>query len=290
MEFRALQYFLAVVQEGNLSRAADLLHVTQPTLSRQMALLEEEVGAQLFIRGKNLVLTDAGMMLKHRAVEIESLVTKMNDDFANGQDISGVISIGSGGLNSSWMLPEAMAGFKKKHPLVQFRLNTNSAPYIKEQLEQGLLDFGILLEPVDISKFDYIRLSKKEKWGLLVRKGHPLAKKEYITKDDLINQPLLISDRQSLQNELEMWLGYKFSNLDIFATYNIITNVAMLVHSGVASAITLEGATDLFDKEKFVFRPLYPELSMSSVLAWKKFQPGFGAVAKFLEYIKSIEY
>ncbi len=288
MELRMLQYFLAVVQEENISRAAEVLHITQPTLSRQMAQLEEELGTQLFIRGKHLTLTDAGTMLRRRAEEVVSLMDKIEDEFQNQQEIGGVISIGSGGLNASRMLPAVMAGFRKKYPKVQFQLYTNSAEYIKERLEQGLLDFGLLLEPIDVTKFDYLRMEKKEKWGLLLRTGHPLAKKEQITPSDLMGEPLITTNRQSVQKELENWLGAPFSQLDIFATYNIITNVAMLVDSGVASALTIEGAVDLFGGERMVFRPLFPELSMTSVLAWKKFQPNFGAAGKFLEHLKSI--
>lgn len=289
MELRILQYFLSVVQEENISRAAEVLHVTQPTLSRQMAQLEEELGTQLFIRGKHLTLTDAGVMLRHRAEEVVSLMDKIEMEIHNQNEIGGVISIGSGGLNASHMLPAVMDGFRKKYPKVQYQLYTNSAEYIKEQLEQGLLDIGLLLEPVDITKFDYIRMNNQEKWGLLLRTGHPLAKKEYITKENLIGEPLITTSRESVQKELENWLGYSLSRLDIFATYNIITNVAMLVEGGVASALTLEGAVNLFDRDRMVFRPLFPELSMTSVLAWKKFQPNFGVVGHFIEYLKTMQ-
>ena len=289
MELRILQYFLAVVREENISRAAEVLHITQPTLSRQMAQLEEELGTQLFIRGKHITLTDAGVMLRHRAEEVVTLMDKIENEFASQQDIGGVISIGSGGLNASHMLPAAMDGFRKKYPKVQFQLYTNSAEYIKEKLEQGVLDIGLLLEPVDVTKFDYIRMKNMEKWGLLLRAGHPLASKLYITKEDLMGEPLITTNRESIQKELENWLGESLTKLDVFATYNIITNVAMLVDSGVASALTIEGAVDLFGSDRMVFRPLYPELSMTSVLAWKKYQPDFGAAGKFLEYLKSIQ-
>ena len=289
MELRSLQYFLAVVREENISRAAEVLHITQPTLSRQMAQLEEECGTQLFIRGKHLRLTDAGIMLRHRAEEVVSLMMKIENEFQDQEEVGGVISIGSGGLNASHILPVVMDGFRKKYPKVQYQLYTNSAEYIKEQLEQGLLDIGLLLEPVDITKFDYIRMNDKEKWGLLLRKGHPLSKKEYITKEDLIGEPLITTGRKSVQKELENWFGESLSKLDIFATYNIVTNVAMLVENGVASALTLEGAVNLFDGNRMVFRPLYPELSMTSVLAWKKYQPNFGTIGRFIEYLKTIQ-
>ena len=288
MKLRVLQYFLTVVREENISRAADILHITQPTLSRQMAQLEEELGVQLFIRGRHLSLTDAGVMLRRRAEEVALLIDKIESEFEEQSDLSGVISIGSGGLIASQILPSVMQTFREKYPRVQFQFYTNSADYVKERLEQGLLDFGLLLEPIDVTKFDYIRMAEKEKWGLLIRSDHPLAKKECITKDDLLSIPIITTDRLPLQKEMEHWLGAPLSSLDIFATYNIITNVAMLVDSGVASALTIEGAVNLFANEKMVFKPLYPELSMTSVLAWKKFQPNFGAAGKFLEHFKSM--
>lgn len=214
-----------------------------------MAQLEVELDTKLFIRGKRLALTDAGVMLRRRAEEVVSLMDKIESEFEEKEDVGGVISIGSGGLTASHHLPAVMAGFRKKYLKVQFRFHTNSAKYIKEQMDQGLL-----------------------------------AQKEHITKEDIFGLPIITTDRLSLQKESEHWLGGSFSRLNIFATYNIITNVAMLVSSGVAAAITIEGAVNLFDSQQLVFRPLFPEVTMTSVLAWKKFQPNFSAAGKFLEY------
>lgn len=288
MEFRVLQYFLTIVREENISRAAEVLHITQPTLSRQMSQLEEELGVQLFIRGRHLALTDAGVMLRRRAEEVTILMDKIESEFEEKSEVGGVISIGSGGLLAMQSLTPVMESFRQKYPKVQYQLYTNSAEYVKERLDQGLLDFGFLLEPIDVIKFDYIRMPEKERWGLLMQADHPLAKKDYILREDLFSVPLITSDRLSIQKELENWLGDNFSKLDIFATYNIITNVAMLVNEGVASALTIEGAVNLFESHRVVFKPLYPELAMTSVLAWKKFQPNFGAAGKFLDYFKSM--
>lgn len=288
MEIRALQYFLAVVREENITRAAEVLHITQPTLSRQMAQLEEEIGVQLFVRGKHLQLTDVGVMLRRRAEEVVTLMNKIESEFEEQADIEGVISIGSGGPLALRFLGLAMDSFRKKYPKVQYQLYTNSAEYVKERLEQGLLDFGFLLEPIDVTKFDYIRMKEKERWGLFLNSAHPLAKKEFITREDLFDIPLITTDRLSLQKELENWIGEEFSQLNIFATHNIITNVVTLVADGIASALTVEGAVNLFENHQMVFRPLYPELTMTTVLAWKKFQPNFGAAGKFLEHIKNM--
>lgn len=289
MELRVLQYFLAVVREENITRAADVLHITQPSLSRQMAQLEEELGVQLFLRGKHLQLTDAGVMLRRRAEEVVALMGKIEREFEERSDVGGIISIGSGGLMALQTLSPVLESFRRKYPKVQYQIYTNNAEYVKERLEQGLLDFGILLEPVDIAKFDYIRMQCKERWGLLMRSDHPLAEKNHVGKEDLSTIPLITSDRLSIQKELESWLGNDFSSLNIFATYNIITSVAMLVNNGIACALTIEGAVNLFEGSRMVFRPLSPELSMTSVLAWKKFQPNFGAANKFIEHFKSMQ-
>lgn len=288
MELRHLEYFLAVVREGNISRAADALHITQPTLSRQMAELEAELGAALFVRGRHLALTDAGMMLKRRAEEVTALMAKIEGEFAQKSEIGGVISIGSGGLYASRVLPELMAGFRKLHPKVSFELYTNSADHVKAQLEQGLLDFGLLLEPIDVTKFDYIRMKDKERWGLLLRKSDPLAGKTSITKEDVWGQTLITSDRLPIQKELTNWIGKSENELDVFATYNLIDQAVAVVDSGVASALTIEGAVNMLASDRLVFRPLEPELSMTSVFAWKKFQPDFGAARAFLDYFKTM--
>lgn len=288
MELRLLKYFLVLVQERNISRAAEVLHLTQPTLSRQMAQLEEELGAPLFVRGKNIVLTEAGFMLRRRAEEVTSLVDKIEDEFANKDQVGGVISIGSGGLNSFRALPVIMESFRKLYPKVSFKIYSNSAEYVVEQLEQGILDFGLLLEPVDVSKFEYVRMKAHERWGLMVRSGNPLTRKKYITKEDLLNETLVCSGRQNIQGEIRAWLGDSVERLDIIATHNLVTSTIMLVEAGVASALLLEGAVDLYDPARLVFRPLYPELRMTSVFAWKKVQTGFGAAGKFLDHFKSM--
>lgn len=288
MELRILQYFLAVIQEENISKAAETLHITQPTLSRQLQQLEEELGVKLFQRGKHLTLTNEGILLKRRAEEVVALMHKIDDEFEKKGEISGEISIGTGGLFASHKLAEVISDFHQKYPKVKFQIYTNSADNIKERIEQGLLDFGLLLEPVDITKFDYIRTKEKERWGVFMHRNHPLATKPYITKDDLKDIPLVISDRLPVQNKVEQWLQQPLSSLDIIATYNIITNVAMLISKNVASALTIEGAVTLFDHAEMVFKPLYPELTMSSVLAWKKYQPNFTVANVFLEYYKSM--
>ena len=288
MDLRLLEYFLTVVREENISKAAEVLHVTQPTLSRQMKELEDELNTTLFIRGKRLTLTDAGVMLRRRAEEVVSLMQKIDSEFREQEEISGVVSVGSGGLKAAEILPELIGHFRERYPLVSFELHTGTADHVKERLEHGLLDFGILLEPVDIEKFDYLRLPAKETWGLLMSADHPLAREKSITRKQLKGQPLVVTSRTALRGEIEEWLRCPISELDIVATMNLINNAAPLAERGLACVLTIEGAVDMFDPARFAFRPLTPELSFTSVLAWKKLSPYSGAAGKFLEYIKTI--
>lgn len=202
MELRVLQYFLTVAREGNITRAADILHITQPTLSRQLQQLEQELGTELFVRGRNFTPTDSGVILRRRAEEVIDLLYKIESEIAAADDVAGIISIGSGALKSSQFLPEVMSAFQKLHPKVRFEIYSNSSQYIKERMDRGLLDFGIMLEPIDIEQYEYIRLEQKELWGLLMRRGHPLAEQESVTCADLLSVPLITPARLYVQKEI----------------------------------------------------------------------------------------
>lgn len=284
MEFRTLQNFLVIAEEGNISHAAEVLNITQPSLSRQIAQLEDELGVQLFIRGRHLTLTEAGVMLRQRAEEVVSMMKKIDSEFQKQSEIGGVIAIGSGGFSPLRNFPSLLSDFRALYPNISYQIHTNSAEFIKERLDNGLLDFAFLLEPVDISRFDYIRLPDKVRWGLLLPSDHKLAEKESITKDDLRNLQLITSERLSIQKELELWLGTELASLDILATYNLINSAVGLVKEKKAVALTVEGSAETSD---LVFRPLYPELSMTSVFAWKRLHADRGAAGRFLEYIKT---
>lgn len=200
--------------------------------------------------------------------------------------MAGIISIGSGALKSSHVLPELIFGFKKLYPKVSFEIYSNSSQYIKERLDRGLLDFGILLEPVDIEEYEYLRLPGRERWGLFMRRGHPLAEQESVTCSDLLSVPLITPARLYVQKEISNWLGADINKLNVLATVNMMTHAAMFINSGAACGLTIEGAVDLFEDSKMVFKPLNPRLELTAVLAWKRFHSLSGAAAKFLEYFK----
>lgn len=288
MEIRVLRYFLAVVREEGINKAAEALHITQPTLSRQLSQLEEEMGVRLFYRGaRKITLTNEGLLLKRRAEEILSLVDRTQKEITCQDElVEGRILIGGGELAAMQILPELIDGFRKKYPLVTFDIFTGNADLVKEQMEKGLIDIGVLMEPVDIERFEFIRLQKRERWIILMRPDDPLTEKEAVNAKDLENMPLILPKRTNLQNELSSWLGDSFQENQVIFTSNLATNSALMVQRGLAYSLVIEGAIPFWDKEKIAYRPLSPELESSSVLAWKKQQPHSTAVMKFIEEIK----
>lgn len=288
MEIRVLRYFLTVVREKGINRAAEVLHITQPTLSRQLAQLEEELGVSLFHRGaRKITLTSEGILLRRRAEEILALVDRTEKELLekDGQ-VEGRIVIGGGELAAMQELPELIARFRERYPLVNFDLVTGNADVIKEQMEKGLIDIGVLMEPVDMEKFDFIRLNGKERWVVLMRPDDPLAAKEAVSAKDLKDKPLILPRRSSVQNEVLNWLGRYYSESQLLFTSNLTTNSALMVQRGLAYSLVIEGSVPFWDRRKIVCRPFSPELTANSVFAWKKRQPFSLAATKFIEHIK----
>ncbi|MBO5636818.1 MAG: LysR family transcriptional regulator [Acidaminococcaceae bacterium] len=288
MEIRVLKYFLTVVREESISRAAEVLHITQPTLSRQLAQMEEETGVKLFQRGsRKITLTNEGMLLRRRAEEIVELVDRTVAELPlQEKEVEGTITIGSGEVAGMEVLAEICGSFREKHPKVIFDLYTATADVVKERMERGLIDIGLLLEPVDKEKFAYARLAVKERFVVLMKPDDPLAEKECVTKDDLDGQPLILPRRLNVQGELANWFGKNPNSLNIAFTGNLPTNSAIMVKHGFGYAVSVEGAIPYWDKEQIVCRPLYPELTSGTVLAWKRGQPFGNATEKFIEHIK----
>lgn len=286
MELRVLRYYLVVAREENITRAANILYITQPTLSRQMAELEEELNVKLFERtNRKISLTEAGILFRRRAEEIVSLADKTAQEFKNSDnELMGLVSIGTGvSAVVSENLPDLLQKYAKKYPQVRFELRTGSANTIKDQLDNGLLDIGILMEPVEVEKYDFIRLPKKDVWGILMPENDPLSQKSVITPEDLISLPLIVSWRIN-EREAKAWFGTTLDKLNIFCTYDLIDNAALLVERGLGYAFVIEGA--LSHLAGLVFRPLSPEVSNTSVLVWKKYQPANRAVQNFIELAK----
>lgn len=288
MEIRVLKYFLAVVREESITKAAENLHITQPTLSRQLALLEEEVGVRLFDRGtRKISLTDAGMLLRRRAEEIIDLSDKTIQELLTQEEqVEGVIRIGAGELGAMAQIAELCGTFREKYPRVRFDFNTATADVVKEQIERGNLDAGLLLEPINVEKFEYIRLAEKERWSVLMRRDDPLAQSEAIRAEQLETLPLILPRRLHVQGELASWFGERFGRLDVAYTGNLATNTALLVQKGYGYAIIVEGPLPFGNRSEIVARPLSPLLEASVVFAWKREQPMNTAMTRFIEHAR----
>lgn len=286
MELRVLRYFLMVAREENITRAAALLNVTQPTLSRQLIQLEEELGVKLFERGvHSITLTEEGMLLRERAQEMIALCDKTIGDLSLwGQSISGQIAIGSGETRGLGYVSALMRRFQEEHPQVRYALFSGIADEIKEKLERGILDIGILTEPVDITKYEFVRLPIKEKWAFLTRSDSPLAEREYVTAEDVAAVPLIMVKRELMRSELASWFGDNFATLDIRATCDLLFNYSTLVRSGIGSALILETGAIYSD---LVAVPIKPPLESGLVVVWKRGQMMTEAGSRFISFLRS---
>ena len=289
MEIRVLKYFLAVAREGSITGAANSLHLTQPTLTRQIQDLEKELGQKLFIRGKyKVTLTSEGMILRKRAQEIIDMVEKTEEEFQSISDIiSGDIYIGGGETDSMKYIAEIIKEIQDEYPAIKFHIYSGNAEDVIEKLDRGLLDFGVLIQPIDLSKYDNIRLPDNDVWGVIMRKDSPLAQKENITLDDLCGIPLIASRQMTPKYSRDSgfldWFGDKYNELNITATYNLVYNATVLVKAGVGVAITLDKLADTSLESNLCFRPLCPKLESGLDIVWKKYQVFTPAAKIFLD-------
>lgn len=285
MELRVLNYFLAIAREENFTKAAQQLHVTQPTLSRQIAQLEEELGVELFVRSNhNIILTEDGMILKRRAQELLSLADKTKRDFLHKEEnLEGTISIGSGEFRSTRCLTDCIAAFQEKYPLVKYEFYSGNAGNIRDGIERGLLDLGLMSEPIDIRKYDFMSMPVKEQWGVLVKYDSPLAEKDVVTPQDLLGVPLITALGEFMESNIGKWFGEYAGQMNIVAKGNLLYNEAMLAESNIGVVIGIR-LNYRYDKLKFI--PLSPALESTTALAWKKEQIFSAATTAFIEFSK----
>ncbi|MCI8367811.1 MAG: LysR family transcriptional regulator [Eggerthellaceae bacterium] len=288
MEIRLLRSFLTIANEGSITRAAQLLHVTQPALSRQLALLEDELGVELFSREKRaLTLTSEGLLLKRRAEEIVQLVDITEAEMKSPEgDLEGSISFGVGELASNSIVLNEVQAFSRIHPHVAFSFLAGVADQVTERLDQGLLDFGILLEPVNKDRYSFMRLRHQERWVAVVTPDDPLARKGFAEKKDLAGRPLILPSRASVRNELAQWFGKSYRDLDARFSVNLGNTVTELLERQMGTAICVEGTSRAWDPSRFCSVPLKPALSSEAVLAWKRDVAQTAAVTAFLEHLE----
>lgn len=288
MELRVLRYFLAVAREQSITAAAETLHITQPTLSKQLRELEEELGKKLFTRGnRKITLTEEGMFLRKRAQEIVELADKTEANFAAGVgSVSGDIFIGSGETGAVRYLGRTLYKMRSRYPGIRFHLFSGNGEDVSDRLDKGLIDFALFVGMTDLKKYDYLKLPYHHRWGLILRKDDPLAAHEAVTPEMLMNGPILCSQQALIQNELSGWLGRPFEELNPAGTYNLIYNAAIMVEEGLGCAVCIDKLLDTSGESAVCFRPFEPAIDAELFIAWKKYQFFSAAAGKFLEMLQ----
>ncbi|MGI5947669.1 MAG: LysR family transcriptional regulator [Lachnospiraceae bacterium] len=283
MELRVLNYFLAVAREENFTKAAQQLHLTQPTLSRQIADLEQELGVKLFVRSNhNIILTEDGMILKRRAQEILSLADKTKRDFLQKDEaLSGTISIGSGEFRSTKYLAKIIAEFRKTYPNVKYEIYSGNANNIRDYIERGLLDIGLMSEPIDMRKYDFVNMPIKEQWGVYAQSGSLLSEKESISPEDLKGMSIITATGDFNQSRIGKWLGDYREQVEITATANLPYNEAVLAKENIGVMLSIN-LNCTYENLRFI--PLNPVLEVSTALAWKKEQIFSATTSAFIDF------
>ncbi len=288
MEIRVLRYFLAVAREESILGASEVLHVSQPTLSRQLMDLENELGKKLFIRGnRRITLTDEGMILRKRAEEIVGLVEKTESEIiSSDENISGDVYIGGGETDGMRIVARAANQIINEGYDIRFHIFSGNGIDVAERLDKGLIDFGLFVEGADLKKYDSIRLPVTDTWGVLMRRDNPLAAKKSVKAADLAGVPLLVSKQAADTNELSGWL--KTGDIKIKGTYNLLYNASLMVDEGVGCALCLDKIINLTEDGNLCFRPLSPKREARLDIAWKRYQVFSKSSELFLNKLREI--
>lgn len=284
MEFRVLQYFLAVTREQSISGAAEALHLSQPTLSRQLKDMEEELGKQLFIRSnRKITLTEEGMILRKRAEEITELVKKAQDEISmSDETIAGDISIGAGETDGIRHVAKAAKNLQAEYPLIHFHIVSGDKITVLEELDRGLIDFALLFGEIDSSKYEYLELPSVDKYGVIMRQDDPLSEKKIIEPEDLHGQPLIVSRQLLRDNNSSNLFGCDTGSLNIVATYNLMFNGSIMVEEGMGYGVGFDKIINTSCTSNLCYRPLSRQFEIKMSLAWKKYQVFTKAAEKFL--------
>ena len=282
MEIRVLRYFLEIAREGNMTRAAETLHISQPSLSKEMKALEEELGQKLFRRNRSgLKLTDAGMLLRQRTEDILEMVDKTSAEFgALGEINGGDIYIGCAESENICHLARVIGAFREKYPLLRYHLSSGNTEQVAEKLDKGLLDLAFIVEPPDLSKYNFIEIPVADVWGVVMRRDSPLARKKSVCPDDLCGLPLICSE-QAMRVDIPRWCGEKADMLNFSGTLNLCYNGSIFVKEGLGYMLTFDGLVDTSENSGLCFRPLEPRLETKMFIIRKKYQM-FTPIAELL--------
>lgn len=292
MEIRALENFLAVAREQNITAAAESLHISQPALSTQLKAMETELGKQLLIRGvkgsRKVILTEEGMILRKRAEEILLLMRRTEEEIAGSNEtIAGNVFIGTGETEIVRLFARIAKKLQQKYPDIRYHISSGNAEHVLEYLDKGLIDFGLLFTEIDTQKYEAIPVPIKDTWGVLMRKDSPLAQKETICPKDLWDKPLIVSHQKGDDAYLNQWLGREESELNIVATYNLVFNASLLVDEGLGYALCYDKLVNT-QGSNLCFRPFSPRLDAYGFIVWKKYQVFSKAANIFLQNLRSM--
>ena len=287
MEIRTLRYFLAVAREENMTRAAETLHVTQPALSKQLKSLEEELGKKLFTRHSfSIKLTDEGMLLRNRAEDLVSMADKIEKEFISLDDITGGDLFF--GLAESYQisyLAREISKFKERYPGLKYHITSGDTEQVAEKLDKGLLDFTVLAETPDSSKYEYIEFPEADIWGVIMPADDKLARKKAIKIDDLIGLPLFCSE-QSWENDIPLWAKGRMDELHLEGSFRLSYNGSIFAKEHLGYLLTFDKLINTSAESGLAFRPLSPQLETKLYLVWKKYQTFSPIAEKFLEHVK----
>lgn len=287
MELRVLRYFLEVAREENVTHAAQRLHVSQPTLSRQIKELEDELGKKLFTRSNySIKLTEEGMLLRKRAEDILEMADKTLEEFKSLDEINGGdIHIGCAESNGIAHVIRVIKSLQKKYPRIRYHFYSSGTDAVSERLDRGLLDVAVIIQEVDLSKYNYLKVPFSDRWGLIMRKDSPLAEHSCIHLNDLMNIPLILS-RQAMREEMPRWFGETQDKLNIVATYDLFFNTSVMVREGFGYVLGFDGLVNTGPDSDICFRPLEPALESPMYIIWKKYQMFTPVASLLLEELK----
>lgn len=291
MELRVLQYFLAVAREQNISSAAESLHLSQPTLSTQLKALENKLGKQLLIRGtkgsRKVLLTEEGMLLRKRAEEILELVRMTESEISlSNEVVAGDVYIGTGESDLIRIFARAAKHIQEKYPDIHYHILSGNASFVQEHLDRGLIDFGVVYSPVDTSIYSTIKIPVHDTWGVLMRRDSPLAKKDAVQPQDLLDKPLILSAQKADAWPMSNWFGQDISKLNVVATYNLVFNASLLVEEGLGYAVCFDKLINVSGDSNLCFRPLSPTIEAKASIIWKRYQVLSKAAECFLNELK----
>ena len=292
MEFRLLEYFLAVAREQNITAAAESLHISQPALSTQLKNLEDELGKQLLIRGvkgsRKVILTEDGMILRKRAEEMLLLMRRTKEEISGSNEtIAGNVFIGAGETETVRLFAKVAKKLQQKYPDIRYNISSGNAEHVLEYLDKGLIDFGLLFAEIDAQKYEAIPVPLKDTWGVLMRRDSPLAEKETICPEDLWEKPLIVSHQKGDDAYLNQWLQREASELHIVATYNLLFNASLLVDEGLGYALCYDRLVNT-QGSNLCFRPFSPRLEARGFIVWKKYQVFSKAANVFLRCLREL--